>query len=154
IAASTYRGYETILKHHLLPAFGHMKVRAIHLGHIKNLLASKRDAGYSKNMVRLMRATLSVLLGDAIEDGLLTVNPVAQLSKRRKRQAGTMTRADHQKNIRPVAPEQLTDALKTAAAHERRLHPYLLTLARAGLRPSEGLALQWDDVHFGARELR
>lgn len=29
-----------------------------------------------------------------------------------------------------------------------------LALARAGLRPSEGLALQWDDLDFNAREIR
>src|SRR6185295_470583 len=33
-------------------------------------------------------------------------------------------------------------------------YPYVLTLARAGLRPSEGLALQWEDIVFRTRELR
>src|SRR5438045_2862115 len=32
--------------------------------------------------------------------------------------------------------------------------PYLLTLVRAGLRPSEGVALQWDDLDLGARQPR
>src|SRR5262249_28279557 len=142
LASSTYRGYATILEHHLLPVFGAVKVRALHLGHVKRLLEEKRAAGYSKNMVRLMRATLSVILGDAVEEGLLAVNPVAQLAKRRKRQAGTVTQGERQKAIRPLAPEQLDTALATAATHERRLRPYILTLARAGLRPSEGLGLQ------------
>ena len=44
--------------------------------------------------------------------------------------------------------------LEARAKLERRLCPYLLTLARAGLRPSEGPALQWDDLAFKSRELR
>ena len=153
LAASTRRGYSVILQRHLLPALKAVRVRAIHLGHIKTLLAEKRAAGYGKNMLRLMRATLSVILGDAVEDGLLSLNPVSQLARRRRRRDGTVAQADHQKNIRPLSPEQLDAALVAAAQHERRIYPYILTLARAGLRPSEGLALQWDDLDFAGREV-
>jgi hypothetical protein len=75
LSPSTRRGYEQILKHHLRPAFGPMKVRALHVGHIKALLAEKRTAGYSKNMVRLMRATLSVLLGAPSRRGFSARTP-------------------------------------------------------------------------------
>jgi hypothetical protein len=63
------RGYSAVLRHHLIPAFGHLRVRALHLGHVKTCLAEKRAVGYSKNMLRLIRATLSVILGDAKEEG-------------------------------------------------------------------------------------
>jgi integrase len=151
---STRRGYDQVLKHHLRPAFGALKVRALHVGHVKALLAEKRTAGYSKNMVRLMRATLSVMLGDAVEGGLLATNPVAQLTRRRRTADGRLSRAERQQKIRPLGPDQLAAVLTAAWEHERRLAPYLLALARAGLRPSEGLALQWDDLDFGARQLR
>ena len=82
------RGYSAILTHHLLPAFGLTKVRALHLGHIKTFLAEKREAGYSRNMLRLMRATLSVILGEAVEDGLFNINPVSQLARRRRSRPG------------------------------------------------------------------
>jgi hypothetical protein len=52
-----------VLRHHLIPAFGHLKVRALHLGHVKTCLAEKRAAGYSKDMLRLIRAALSVIWG-------------------------------------------------------------------------------------------
>ncbi len=154
LAPSTHRGYSTIFVHHLEPAFGALKVRALaDLGRLKTLLADKREAGYSKNMVRLIRATLSVILGDAVEDGLLAVNPVAQLAKRRGRRAGTVTQAERRRTIRPLAPEQFEAASATAARHERRIAPYILTLERGGFRPSEGLGLHWDDLDFGAREI-
>jgi len=154
LARSTGRGYSAVLNHHLLPAFGVVKVRALHLGHLKTFLAEKRAAGYSRNMIRLMRATLSVILGDAVEEGLLNLNPVSQLTRRRRSQAGTVTSADRQRTIRPFTPDELKVALATAEKTDPRLYPYLLALARAGLRPSEGLALQWDDVGFKGRELR
>src|SRR5262249_19120670 len=143
LARSTGRGYSAILTHHLLPAFGLFKVRALHLGHLKTFLAEKRAAGYSRNMLRLMRATISVILGDAVDDGLLNLNPVAQLARRRRTQAGTVTAVDRQRTIRPLTSDELTVALTTAETTDRRVYPYLLTLARAGLRPSEALALQW-----------
>jgi hypothetical protein len=40
-----------ILQRHLLPALRAVRVRAIHLGHIKTLLAEKRATGYGKNML-------------------------------------------------------------------------------------------------------
>jgi integrase len=103
---------------------------------------------------RLTVTSTSVILGDAVEDGLLSVNPVSQLARRRRRRDGTVAQADHQKNIRPLSPEQLGAALVAAGQHERRIYPYILTLARAGLRPSEGLAVQWDDLDFAGREIR
>jgi hypothetical protein len=44
---------------------------------VKDLLAARRAAGLGKNTVRLVRATLSVLFSDAVEDGLVPVNPAA-----------------------------------------------------------------------------
>ena len=49
---------------------------------------------------------------------------------------------------------ELAAVLAAAIERERRMAPYLLTLVRAGLRPSEGVALQWDDLDLGARQLR
>src|SRR5262245_16873525 len=111
---STKRGYDQVLKHHLRPAFGALRVRVLHVGHIKTILAEKRAAGYSKNMVRLMRATLSVMLGDAVESGLLVTNPVAQLTRRRRTADGRLSRAERQQKVRPLTPDQLAAVLAAA----------------------------------------
>ena len=41
-----------------------------------------------------------------------------------------------------------------AQGEERRLYPFLLLLARAGLRLGEAFALQWPDFDFTGREIR
>src|SRR5262249_40095076 len=133
-------------------SFGPLKVREIHVGRIKHLLRQKRDGGYSTNMVRLMRATLSVILGDAVESGLLSRNPVSQLSRRRKRAPGQLMKAERQEKVRPLNASQLQLVLSQAAVQEARLYPYLLLLARSGLRPSEGLGLHWDDLDCANRD--
>src|SRR5262245_49776732 len=61
IAPRTLQNYRQQLRVHVLPAFGRMKLRSLHRGHIKELLREKRDQGLSKNSVRHIRATCSVM---------------------------------------------------------------------------------------------
>src|SRR5262249_58784092 len=69
LAARTIATDEWALNTHSIPTLGRMRLRAIHRGHIKDLLSKKRAAGLAKDTVRLIRATLSGLLGDAVDDG-------------------------------------------------------------------------------------
>jgi len=82
LAPRTVDNYRTTLRLYALPAFGPMTLRAIHHGHIKALLAQKRNDGLSKNSVRLIRAALSAMLGDAVEDGILLTNPALGIGRR------------------------------------------------------------------------
>src|SRR3989449_10983437 len=78
----TLASYRENLLLHIRPIFGDVKVRGLHRGHIKALLAKKRTEGLSKNSVRLIRATLSVMLGDALDDGILQTNPARSEERR------------------------------------------------------------------------
>jgi integrase len=149
----TLRSYGQQLKLYVLPAFGHFRVRALHLGHIKAVLVDKRAADLGKNSVRLIRSTLSVMLSDAVEDGVIVANPALQLRGTRRRGTDTITPADRQQAIRPMSPEELS-ALLAAAREDARHYPLFLLLARTGLRPGKAFGLQWGDLDFRARELR
>jgi hypothetical protein len=75
-----------------------------------------RADGFSKDTVRLTRATLSVMLGDAVEDHLLVMNPVMQLGRRgRRKQAGAISKAERQKKITPLSYEPLATFLQGRA---------------------------------------
>jgi len=94
----TLEGYRDIFERYIEPKIGTLKLLKIHRGHVKALLAGLRGEGFSKDTVRLTRATLSVMLGDAVDDHLLVSNPVAQLTRRgRRKQAGAITKAERQK---------------------------------------------------------
>jgi integrase len=149
----TLAGSRDIFHRYIEPKLGALKLLKLHRGTIKTLLGQLRADGYSKDTVRLARATLSVMLGDAVEDNLLTVNPVMQLTRRgRRKQAGTIRKAD--KKITPLTYDQLATFLATATARVgRRESTTFLALADAGLRPGEALALRWSDFDQGARTL-
>jgi hypothetical protein len=74
LAPKTVTGYGEMLRGHLLPALGNIRLQELRRRTIKDLLLRKRQAGLSKNTVRLIRATLSVLLGDAVDDEFLEAN--------------------------------------------------------------------------------
>jgi integrase len=99
--------------------------------------------------VQIIRATLSCLLGDAVEDGLVAVNVVQRLNARKKRhRASKVTKADRAKQIRPLTLQDLGALLEAAQGREHE-HVLFLTLADTGMRPGEVLALRWTDLNIG-----
>jgi integrase len=143
----TLDSYKQNWRVHIKPAFGGMKVRAIHRGHIKALLAQKRAAGLAKNSVRLIRATLSVMLGDAIDDGILQINPAAGIGRRGRKSPDSLSAADRQKKIKVMTYEQLATFLAVASARcSARSASLFLLMADTGLRPGEACGVQWADL--------
>jgi integrase len=144
IEDATRASYARLFTRHVAPTLGRMKVRDLHKGHIRTLLASKRAAGLSANTCRLIRAVVSVLLGDAVADGIIAENPARALrEERRKRPDHAVATAEI---ITPLTLGDLAACLTAAARWwTPRDQVLLLTLADAGLRPSEALALQWED---------
>ena len=63
-----------------------------------------------------------------------------------------------QEEVKAMTRDQLSVFLGAArnapTAYERRHYPLFLVLGRTGMRLGEGLALQWDDVHFAEKEIR
>jgi integrase len=151
LAPKTHQGYEQMLDLHVTPRLGDLKVATLDRSDVKALLATKRET-LSKNTVRLIRATLSVMLADAMEDGLLKTNPAQGLSRRGRKGPDTITQAERQKAIRTLTAEQL-DAFLEAARTRPGEGALFLTLADTGLRPSEALALQWEDLGLEDRTL-
>jgi len=103
--------------------------------------------------VRLISAVLSVLLSDAVDDGIILANAALQLRGSRRRRPDSISQAERQKKIRPMDHRQVA-AFLAAAQVDPRHYPLFLLLARTGLRPGEAYALQWADLDFRGRELR
>lgn len=170
VAPRTLASYRELLRLYVRPVLGATKLRELGRGQIKQLLAAQREKGRSKNTVRLIRACLSVLLGDAVEDGVLENNPASGIGRRGRKRADTVSQAERQKKIRPLSREQLAAFLTAVedataprvrgAGKDDRVHcsrrdaVLLLALADAGLRPGEALALQWEDFDASDRTLR
>jgi len=158
IAASvdpnTLRSYRENLARYVRPLFGPMKLRELHRGHIRALLAKKRSDGLKPNSVRLLRGVLSVMLGDAVEDHLLQTNPAATAGRRRRTRPDTVRPIDRQASIKTMDYAQLATFLAcvdTRCAQRERV--LLLCLADTGLRPGEACGVQWADFDAVARTL-
>jgi integrase len=151
--AATVRNYTERLRRHVLPALGHLKVREIQRAHIKAFVGEKRRLGYSKNGVRLMKAPLTVMLSDAVDDGLIAANPALQLGRRKASRADRLTPAERLQKIRPMTWEQ-RDALLQAVSGEPCYGPLFALLAKAGLRPGEAFALKPEDLDLHERTVR
>jgi integrase len=152
LEARTIASYTHLMTDHVLPVLGPFRLRAIRRRHIRALLNAKRADAYAKNTVRLIRAALSSVLTDAVEDEILDVNPALHLSRKRKGVAGvTSTEPD----VNPMDWAQLAafraEALKPKWWPEGVL---LVTYAMTGLRPGEGLALRSGDADFQNEILR
>lgn len=95
--------------------------------------------------MRLIKAALSSLLTDAVDDELIEVNPALQTG-RKKRRAGTVTASERVRSVRPMTWEERTLLLDQARADGWRFYALFSTLAKTGLRPGEAMALKPGDV--------
>ena len=166
IEPKTIRSYRQNLNLHILPVLGHMKVREIRRVDIVKLLRTisqtRHGQGvtkkrYTKNSLRIIKATLSSLLTDALDEGIIQSNPALQLNQRKKRQQLSQGR---EKDPNPMSWSQRDQFLRGAMELERvgRLpyrHRILWTLrAKTGIRPEEAYGLQIGDIDFIKRSVR
>ena len=152
IEGATHENYTQHLKNHLLPKLGHIRVRDLHRGHVKAFITEQKRRGYLKNTIRLQKATLSSLLTDAMDDGIVTANAAQGLSRKRNRQ-NRITQAEQQEKIRPMSERQPGVFLGVADC-EPRYSTFFAVCALAGLRPGEARALSPGDIDLDNRKLR
>ena len=104
----------------------------------------------ARDSVRIIHATLRGLVNAAVDDGVIVANPADKLGRGLRLVINAKTR---QEEVKAMTRDQLAAFLGASrtrpTAYERRHYPRSLLLARTGMRLGEGLALQWDDVHFG-----
>lgn len=149
IQPRTLQSYAGTLKCHVRPTLGAMALNQVTRAHVKDLLASKRGTGLSKDSVRLIRAAVSAVFADAIDRGIVAANPATRLG--RAKQPDTISSTERREKIKVLSLTQLDAFLRVAA--EDRLATLWLFLADTGARPGEAFALTWADVDLGAKKV-
>jgi len=71
--------------------------------HRHGLLSAKRARGLGKNSVRLVRAVLSAMLTDALNEELIEAHPALKIGKGRGRKAPDTMRQDEREDKGPHA---------------------------------------------------
>ena len=130
----TYERYESIVRVHLAPAIGKVKLKALTPDHVRGLYRKKLDSGLAPRTVLHIHRTLSKALKQATDDGLIPRNAAAPVKPPRP------TREE----IRPLNREQVRALFE--AAREDRLEALYVVAVTAGLRRGELQGLKWEDL--------
>lgn len=141
LKASVFREYETIVRRHLIPEFGHTLLPELAPQRIQEWIAASIAAGASPRTVRNRVIVLRRILDTAVDYGVLSRN-VARL-------VGSIHIEPRDKKY--LSPEQIRLLLDSTPASWRLL---LALPALCGLRKSECLALEFDDISPGSMNIR
>jgi integrase len=139
---STARVYAVNLKRHILPLLGEKPVSALSRGDCRSLIAACRAKGLSPKTLENISRTVSSVLTQATEDGVLPANPALRLGRYYRN-------GDHPKaEIHPLTREEAALLLYTSTEWAPREYPLFLCALRTGMRLGELLGLHWGDIDF------
>lgn len=152
VKKSTLDSYRRNLELHVLPVLGGTPLQQLSAGHLNGLYRSlmsqgRRGAGgggLSAKTVRNIHGTMSKVLADATDQGLVSRNIAATSRPPKPRKTG-------KKQIRFWTPSELADFLMFV--RDDRLYPLWHLAAMTGMRRGELLGLRWADVDFSAKRL-
>ncbi|GAA0907709.1 LacI family DNA-binding transcriptional regulator [Virgisporangium aurantiacum] len=85
LARSTMQNYKRHIENHLLPAFEEETFRQIRNKDVKEWEKKEREAGYAPASIKTWHGTLHLICADALEEGVIDVNPAATRRGRGKR---------------------------------------------------------------------
>jgi len=136
VAEQTFNSYEMILRVHIRPKIGELKLTNIKILTVQKVYSEMQVKGLSPRTVRYAHSVFSMALSKAVELGYIVNNPCnyAELPRQNK------------KETKAFSPEQAQNFLQ-AAKDDR--HGLIFEIAlSSGMRPEEYLSLCWKDIDF------
>ena len=142
VRAKTHHSYTQLVRLHLVPGLGHLRLGRLQPEHVDAFLDRKRAAGLSPRTCQYLRAVLRIALNRAIKRKLVAQNAAALAD------APRVVRAE----VQSLTPDQARTFLPAIAEHH--LYPLIVVAVSCGLREGELLGLQWPDVDLDRDVLR
>jgi integrase len=102
LAASTMQNYRRHIEEHLLPAFNDVRIAEITDRHVAEWERAERASGYAESSVKTWRATLHLILADAVDSGIIPVNPATRRRGRGKRAGRSRVRGPEKPITTPL----------------------------------------------------
>jgi len=134
LAPRTAEGYEYIVRCHLIPALGKIRLTQLKPEHLQHVYSDKLSAGLSHRTVRYIHATLYKALQDAVRLGMLVRNSADAVEPPKVQRCEMQTMSESDIHI-------FLELAKST--------PYYALFYMAlftGMRRSELLAPRWSDV--------
>lgn len=129
-----YETYATLVRVHLKPAVGSIRLQDLKPEDLQRLYNQKAKAGLAASTIRHIHLIIHAALQQAAKNGLVYRN-VSELT--------TLPKGP-KKEVRALTPEE--QELFLRALEGERLRAAFLVLLFAGLRRGELLALTWEDI--------
>ncbi len=104
----TYERYESLVRVHIVPTLGRVKLKSLTPAHVRGLYRSKLDAGLSARSVLHLHRTLSKALKQATDDGLIPRNAAPPPSSRPSRAERRYSRSPANRSARSWRPSPAT----------------------------------------------
>ena len=142
IAESTQVNYESIIRVHLVPFFGKIRLQDLDPSHVRQFQAHQRTQSLARTMMQLHHIVLRRALQDALRHELIgrnvadVVGPPKQVRRER----------------RALEEHEIVAIFSAAAGTE--LDMPLRVLLATGVRIGELLALTWADLDLDGRTIR
>jgi integrase len=143
VRVSTFERHEGIIRTHIKPALGRIKLKNLTPTHVRGLHREKLDADLAPATVRKIHSTLHKALSQATSDGLIPRNAADVKAPR-----------PAPEEMRPLSEDEARAFLETAKASDDRFEPLYVLAITTGLRRGELLGLRWDDVDLERGKLR
>jgi integrase len=134
VRTSTYERHEQIIRLHLKPALGRVKLSKLTPAHLQGLYRDKPDSGLSPASVQKVHAVLHKALAQALRWGMVPRNPADAVKAPRPTP----------EEMRPLSPDEAHKLMD--AAHGDKLEALYILAVQTGMRQGELLALKWEDV--------
>src|SRR5215210_4971925 len=138
----TYESYERIIRVHVVPTLGRVKLDKLTPLDLQTLYRERLDSGLSTRTVQYVHVVVHRALKQAVRWGLVPRNVSEAVDPPRT----------HRKEMRPLSPEQARTFLE--AARGDRLEALYVIALHCGLRQGELFGLRWGDVDLEAGTLR
>jgi integrase len=138
----TYESYERILRVHVVPTLGRVKLNYLNPLHLQSLYRERLDSGLSSHTVQYVHVVMHRALKQAVRWGLVLRNVSESVDPPRIQR----------KEMHPLSPVQARTFLE--AAREDRLEALYVVVLHCGLRQGELFGLRWSDVDLEEGTLR
>ena len=140
VKETTYANYSYIVRVHISPVLGRMRLKHLTPGHVRGLYGEKFGTNLSAATVKKMHVVLRKALSQALSDGLIPRNAADGVKLPRGSAPG--------EEIKPLNFEECGAFLESS--HGERLEALNVLAVHCGLREGELLTLRWDNVDLDA----
>ncbi len=142
VKVTTFQSYGSLVRLHVCPTLGHIKLSALAPAPVQALYRRKLDEGLSPKTVKYIHTTLHRALKQALRWGLVPRNVAAAVDPPRVPTP----------EITPLSPTQARQLLLSVRGD--RLEALYLLAVTTGMRQGELLGLGWEDADLEAGTVR